>query len=1729
MYSYKTFRLSTLTMWLTLSLSLVGTTMNAQCHDLIGSDDVATSTPVWYSCDTGEFSLNIATSDLWTDLTVDWGDGSNSESFAFWSPVEDLSHTYPEEYAEYTIVFTSIEGCSIAGEFIKRAPLSTNLSGPEHVCQGFPATLIHDETEADSYLWNFSGGQGTWYPGAAPNLNLTFNDSGTYEVYGIVAMDGLPASCSDTTSFEVSVTPIPEAIISLSEEVGCGTLITEAEELSGDGIEYEWTFNTSPFSYSGSTTPEIIFENPGMYVIQLAVTDELGCVNNDTEVVTVFESPNVEFSVDSVCEGNVSSFTNLSILSENESTIDFTWSFGDGDISDEQNPQHTYSTPGEYEVSLEMSNTNCTNIISHTALVAATPEISASSDITSGCAPFTVNFESTSDENSTITWDFGDDQSSNNSNEEHTYINENIDPNGTTFIISATATNLTGCVAMDILEVSALKGAVASVTSSDNGCAPLNTAFTNTSENASDYSWNFSDGDVSNDFEPVHTFENTSEDLASYSVEFIAIAENGCNDSTTIVINAFPELIIDILLSQNEGCSPFEVQTPFIENASQITWSFGDDSNDANTQMVSHVYSNVSNNTQIFTLSAIGVSEYGCVGEYSSLINVNPQPIAQFMTDLSEGCSPLVVNIVDNSSQADLNWSYGDGVNATGFNGEMHQYSFQNLGEETITQEISLTVIGEGGCVDTQSLEIDIFPEVISQFSTTQGSCSPFNATFTNESSENQTYSWEFGDGEISEDENPTHIFTNPSSIEDADYDVTLTVTSEMGCSNISTEVITALATPAADITLSQSEGCGSFYSIAEAMSGEGYNYQWTFNMAPYTHNGITTPELLFNSPGTYELQLEVTAANGCSVENSESVNVFEIPTVNFSVEDVCHGSPSEFTDLTTINGADEIVEWIWEFGNGEISNDQSPNYIYNTAGLYNVELEIITNFCSAIFNATTYVEELPEMIASSDITGGCSPVIVNFEAQTDDDSSISWNFGDNQSSNNSNEEHTYLNENVDANGTIFVVTATATSPMGCVVVDTLEISALKGVIASITSSGNGCAPLNTTFTNDSENASDYSWNFSDGDVSSDFEPVHTFENTSEDLTSYSVEFIAIAENGCNDSTSVVITAFPELIMDISLAQNEGCSPFEVQTPFIENASQITWSFGDDSNDSNTQMVSHVYSNESNNALIFTLSVIGVSEYGCVATDTLEVSALKGAVASVASSGNGCAPLNTTFTNTSENASDYSWDFSDGDVSSDFEPVHTFDNTSENLETFPIELIAIAENGCNDTTVVHVTVYPEMVAQFNSPQASCTPFEVVFTNESSGNATFEWTFGDGDLSTELNPIHIFDNENTGDDETFSVELTATSEYGCSNTATSEIAVFATPVVSFHVTPITQTFPNTTVAIENLSTSGSSSSVLWNFGDGNVGTNENPGEHTYDTWGVFSISVIISNEYCSDDGIETINILSPTPELAFTGRGEGCAPFTVDFTNLSLYANNYHWDFGDGTTVFSENATHSFNEAGTYDITLEAFSYEGVLVEETQYASVTVFPRAQSDFSLFPTEVFAPGEPIQFYNLSTDADEFVWYFGNGETSSDENPTYEYTNAGNYNVTLTANNEWGCSNTFSYENAVTALDGGLLVFPTAFTPVSGGGNGGTYDLQGYNNDVFRPLHGGVLDFEVFVFNKYGEQIFYSSDINIGWDGYVNGVLATQDVYAYKAIATLSDGTFVEKAGTVTLISK
>jgi gliding motility-associated-like protein len=100
-------------------------------------------------------------------------------------------------------------------------------------------------------------------------------------------------------------------------------------------------------------------------------------------------------------------------------------------------------------------------------------------------------------------------------------------------------------------------------------------------------------------------------------------------------------------------------------------------------------------------------------------------------------------------------------------------------------------------------------------------------------------------------------------------------------------------------------------------------------------------------------------------------------------------------------------------------------------------------------------------------------------------------------------------------------------------------------------------------------------------------------------------------------------------------------------------------------------------------------------------------------------------------------------------------------------------------------------------------------------------------------------------------------------------------------------------------------------------------------------------------------------------------------------------------------------------------------------------------------------------------------------------------------------------------------------GDIQFPNAFTPDPTGSKGGHYSLSDYSNHIFFPVSQGVNEFKIQIFNRWGELVFESNDINIGWDGYYKGQICQQDVYVYQATATFVDGRKVEKKGDVLLI--
>jgi gliding motility-associated-like protein len=303
----------------------------------------------------------------------------------------------------------------------------------------------------------------------------------------------------------------------------------------------------------------------------------------------------------------------------------------------------------------------------------------------------------------------------------------------------------------------------------------------------------------------------------------------------------------------------------------------------------------------------------------------------------------------------------------------------------------------------------------------------------------------------------------------------------------------------------------------------------------------------------------------------------------------------------------------------------------------------------------------------------------------------------------------------------------------------------------------------------------------------------------------------------------------------------------------------------------------------------------------------------------------------------------------------------------------------------------------------------------------------------------------------------------------------------------------------------------------------------PGEFSYTTWGDYTIQLVVSNGSCSDTAYQTIEILPPLPIANFEGPASGCVPLTVQFDNLSENFVYSAWAFGDGGSSNTTNPLYTFYQPGTYTVSLVVTGPGGETDQMVQEQIIVVHARAQAAFTITPPEVNVPGETIYCLNLSSGANAYVWEFGDGNSSTQENPLHEYELEGLYSIQLIANNAFNCPDTMMLVDVVTAGVGGMIDFPNAFTPSTNGSNGGYFDPHSLDNDYFFPMHSGVVDYHLMIFNKWGELLFESKDVNRGWDGYYRGELCRQDVYVWKVNATFVDGESASRSGDVTLIVK
>lgn len=530
-----------------------------------------------------------------------------------------------------------------------------------------------------------------------------------------------------------------------------------------------------------------------------------------------------------------------------------------------------------------------------------------------------------------------------------------------------------------------------------------------------------------------------------------------------------------------------------------------------------------------------------------------------------------------------------------------------------------------------------------------------------------------------------------------------------------------------------------------------------------------------------------------------------------------------------------------------------------------------------------------------------------------------------------------------------------------------------------------------------------------------------------------------------------------------------------------------------------------------------------------------------------------CSPISVNFradTQTqSLNPTDYTWKVSDASglitqISTTTNPNFSFifSNTTTSFKDYFVNLQATLGGGCkgDSTRRIRVSPVPTSLFRIDTLQFDCKILKVRLTASQKGLMAYHWVISENGI-TMVNQTSSQDAiertfnrpSSLGSPIAVQFSLDTKNFANCPSsvsTSSSVVPIQDNINTSFTATPATQSLPNSTVTIANTTNTGPWS-YQWDFGDGSpTSTSPTISSHTYATYGTYVISLTVTNNVCVEKATQTITIQAIPPIVDFSyDPASGCLPLKVNFTNLSKYADpaTYKWDFGDGNTSREANPMHVYSRPDKYSVTLSATNVTGQIVSATKLQIIEVFPKPIANFDVKPRLINIPGGILYTSNLSLDASTFEWDFGDGGTSTEVRPEYKYTKEGLFTIRLIASNRFGCTDTAALENVVRTKKSGQVLIPNAFSPNLSGAPGAGGPSSDGKNDIFLPLMRGVTDFELLIFNRWGELLFESREATRGWDGYYNGRLCPQDVYMYKLTAKLEDGETVVRVGDVNLI--
>lgn len=877
--------------------------------------------------------------------------------------------------------------------------------------------------------------------------------------------------------------------------------------------------------------------------------------------------------------------------------------------------------------------------------------------------------------------------------------------------------------------------------------------------------------------------------------------------------------------------------------------------------------------------------------------------------------------------------------------------------------------------------------------------------------------------------------------------------------------------------------------------------------------NGFFDPTDL--EPGDYEVRFSRIDDNlACPGEDTKIVKVNPQPDPAF----VLPGAVCIDTEFTPVNESVGATKYIWDFGDGSGSSNVSVSHSYNAYGSYPISLEVESALgCQAIFIDTIEVAPPPDASFIIPEDEGCGPLTIDFENTSQGaDMSYEWDFGNGQTSTRAVPLDPVIYQ-TNRRDTSFIVSLRTFNGCGSDIFrDTILVYPFP--LANFGFSvDTGCAPVNVTFANISQGSPDsYFWDFGNGFTSTDQTPASQVFTAGETPLTYDITLVAT--NACgSDSLSKPLVVYPEEVQAfLNLDNEQGCAPYTLQLEsFSTPAPFVSWDFGDGQTGGGEQ-IRHTYAEPGQYTVKLNVGN-GCREDSTTATITV----LASPDIDFAHSPNLCTQQEIFFSNNSGPLANLSWDFGDGQSSTEGNPIYTYPATG----TYTVTLSgSVTGTGCADTLSKEITIVEAPKADIQGMDLEgCAPYPARFTAQGSVGDFFRWDFGDGNTSTDQEPVHEYIASGN-----YTVQLTVSNMQGCeADTVISGITVFPSPAADFTIPDQICGLP-ATLNLNNLSTGADD--YQWNLSNGMTSELRSPALTITDGLDL-TIDLISANQFgCADTIQRSVQIRDQGLADFILDPGEGCDPLPVIFTNYSQ-GNQFLWEFGDGSTSTERQPTHVYENPGTFNVRLIA-SFDGVCGDTLSVGGqVNVLASPFADFDWVPvTENGQTTRTINFVNQSQNEVAYLWDFGDGTTTTEEHPTHSYETSQAWQVMLEVTNSLGCTDDTLLTVEPSFI--GRLFVPNAFAPEQGVGDA----------TVFLPKGVGIKEYQLQIFSPYGELLWESTELEngqpaTGWDGTHNGNPLPQDVYVWKIRAIFDDGTFwmgtpsesgaYKRLGSVTLI--